>query len=304
MDYYINPAAFSAVFTVPSEVVDRYLKLASGEHIKVLLYILRNMSDMPDVAGICEATGVKEYDVKEALIYWAGCGILLSKQEPVAAVSKKEKAVIRREKPCRADIARRGAEDDKICYLLREAQLKFGRNLKTNETSTLVWLYDDLGLDISLVLMVVQYAVSQNRCNIGFIEKIAVDWVNRGIDTVAKAEEELNQSAIRQQAWNIVQKAFGIERRMPSTKELEYSAKWINEWGISGEMLRFAYETCVDAKSKFSFPYVAKILESWYQKGYKKPEDVLKEQKNAGRGKTDHSAFDIELFEKMLNSDD
>ena len=44
MDYYINPTYFSAVFTIPTSVVDRYLKLAKPEHIMVIIYILRNMS--------------------------------------------------------------------------------------------------------------------------------------------------------------------------------------------------------------------------------------------------------------------
>ena len=69
MSYLINPKAFSAVFTVPAAVADKHLKLARGEHIKVLLYIMRNMSVNPDNAEIAAATGLSEYDVAEALLY-------------------------------------------------------------------------------------------------------------------------------------------------------------------------------------------------------------------------------------------
>ena len=77
MNYLINPKAFSAVFTVPAAVADKHLKLARGEHIKVLLYIMRNMSVNPDNAEIAAAAGLSEYEVEEALLYWAGAGILL-----------------------------------------------------------------------------------------------------------------------------------------------------------------------------------------------------------------------------------
>lgn len=302
MEYYINPSAFSAVFTVPSEVADRHLKLARGEHIKVLLYIMRNMSEGIDEKRISECTDVSPYDVKEALLYWADAGLLLPKNAKPNSNEMNPPAVTRAQKPDRTDVARRGAEDGKIRYLLRETQMKLGRNLKTNETSTLVWLYDDEGLDVSLILMIVQYAVAHNRANIRFIESTAVDWINRGIDSVTAADEELRKIAEGEQAWSIVSSAFGIERRKPSKKETELSALWVNEWKLSKEMLSAAYEACVDAKAKLSFPYVAKIIESWHNKGYKKPSDIEERPKKTEEG--NYAAFDLDLFEKSLNAKD
>ncbi len=299
MDYYINPSVFSAVFPFSSEVVDKYLKLASGEQIKVLLYIMRNNGNNPSLEEISTQTDVLIYDVKEALMFWADAGLLVSNAAQTNNDTQKNivKKVL---KPQREDVAKRGLEDPKIRYMLNETQLKFGRNLKTNETSTLVWLYDDQGLDVSLILLIVQYAVTHNRANIRFIESVATDWLNKGIISLEDADRELNNLAMGEQAWAVVQSVFGIERRKPSKKEIELSLKWIDEWKISKEMLLAAYEACVDAKSKFSFPYVAKIIENWHQKGYKKPEDIeVKEQNQKG-----FAAYDIDLFEKMLNSKD
>ena len=74
---------------------------------------------------------------------------------------------------------------------------------------------------------------------------------------------------------------------------------------LSKEMLEAAYDACVDAKSKFSFAYVAKIIESWNEKGYKKPEDIEKRTGTAGAGEeTGYAAYDLELFEEMLNKKD
>ena len=196
MEYRINPTAFSAVFTVPAAVTDNHLKLARGEHIKVLLYIMRNMTAPIEPDTIAEATGITEYDVKEALVYWEDAGILTCEVSAAQNTAIKTKTASRAEKPSRNDVARRGAEDEKISYLLRETQLRLGRNLKSNEASTLVWLYDDEGLDVSLILMIVQYAAAHNKANIRFIESTAVDWINKGIDNVAAADEELNKMAV------------------------------------------------------------------------------------------------------------
>ena len=302
MEYYINPAAFSAVFTVPAEVADRHLKLARGEHIKVLLYVMRNMSSEISEEQISENTDVSLYEVKEALLYWADAGILLPKEVSKAKPDIKPTAVKRSQKPDRTDVARRGAEDAKIRYLLQETQMKLGRNLKTNETGTLVWLYDDEGLDVSLILMIVQYAAAHNKANIRFIESTAVDWINKGIDTVADADAELNRMAMGDQAWKIVSSAFGLERRKPSKKETELSLLWVNDWKMSKEMLEAAYEECVNAKSKFSFPYTAKIIDSWHEKGFKTPKDIQKSKQDVE--KEGYAAYDIDLCEKMLNTKD
>ncbi len=302
MSYLINPKAFSAVFTVPAAVADKHLKLARGEHIKVLLYIMRNMSVNPNNAEIAAATGLSEYDVAEALLYWEGTGILMPDGKPAEKAEVKAPAVKQNAKPDRADVARRGAEDEKIRYLLTETQMKLGRNLKSNESSTLVWLYDDLGLDVSLILMIVQYAAAHGKARIGFIESTATDWVNRGISTIAAADKELNQMAMSEQAWGIVCSAFGLEKRKASKNELKLSLMWVDDWKMSREMLTAAYNACVDSISKFDMKYVSKILENWHEKGYKTPDDI-EEKKNSGGEKESFAAYDIDLFEKMLNSD-
>ena len=303
MNYIIDPKAFSAVFTVPAAVADKHLKLARGEHIKVLLYVMRNMSANPDNAEIAAAAGLSEYEVEEALLYWAGAGILLPDGKPTERTEIKAPVVKQNAKPDRADVARRGAEDEKIRYLLTETQMKLGRNLKSNESSTLVWLYDDLGLDVSLILMIVQYAVAHGKPRIGFIESTATDWVNRGIDTIAEADRELNNMAISEQALGIVCSSFGLVKRRPSKNELKLSLMWTDEWKMSREMLTAAYNACVDSISKFDMKYVSKILENWHEKGYKAPDDI-EEQKKSGTKKRSFAAYDLDLFEKMLNSDD
>ena len=302
MNYIIDPKVFSAVFTVPAAVADKHLKLARGEHIKVLLYIMRNMSVNPDNAEIAAAAGLSEYEVEEALLYWAGAGILLPDGRSAEKTEIKAPAVKQNAKPDRADVARRGAEDEKIRYLLTETQMKLGRNLKSNESSTLVWLSDDLGLDVSLILMIVQYAAAHGKPRIGFIESTATDWVNRGIDTIAEADRELNKMAMSEQAWGIVCSSFGLEKRKPSKNELKLSLMWTDEWKMSREMLTAAYNACVDSISKFDMKYVSKILENWHEKGYKTPDDIEEKKKNDNTESESFATYDLDLFEKMINS--
>ena len=299
MVYNINPQIFHSAFSVPSDVADKYLKLSKGEHLKVLIYILRNSIKSPTVEEISFETDVSVYDVKEALLFWADAGFLIFDNNSKEKENKK--SVKKTLKPSRLDVAKRGLEDQKLSYLLNQIQLIFGRMLKDNEVETFGWLYDDLGMDVSLILFIVQYAKQQGKANIRFIESIATQWWDKGIETIADAEQEIKETAVAMEAWYFVSRTFGIEQRKPSEKERTLSLKWVKEWNISKDLLKKAYDICIDNRSKFSFPYIAKIIENWHKDGINSIDDLdnasKKDQKMQG-------AYNIDLFEQMLDSKD
>ncbi|MBO5358331.1 MAG: DnaD domain protein [Clostridia bacterium] len=298
MDYFVNPSCFSSAFAVPVDLCDKYLKLAKGEHIKVLLYMLRNNTLSLSEDVIAEALALSVYDVKEALLFWADAGILMSKEVP-KVVKESKKAYQKIIKPSLEDINLRSQSDPKIKWLMDQSQMVFGRNLKGNERQTLVWLYDDLGLDIDVLFIILNYAKSAERLNITFIQSIAVEWLNKGIDTVAAADEELRTMATKDLAWSMVRSAFGLGPRKPGSQEKKFAETWVNEWQMSKEMLEAAYDVCVDATSGVSFSYINKVLENWYKSGFKTVSDIKKEEKP---DKKHGGAYDLDLFEKMLNS--
>ena len=299
MVYNINPQIFHSAFSVPSDVADKYLKLSKGEHLKVLIYILRNSIKSPTVEEISFETDVSVYDVKEALLFWADAGFLII--ENTSKEKENKKSVKKTLKPSRLDVAKRGLEDQKLSYLLNQIQLIFGRMLKDNEVETFGWLYDDLGMDVSLILFIVQYAKQQGKANIRFIESIATQWWDKGIETIADAEQEIKETAVAMEAWYFVSRTFGIEQRKPSEKERTLSLKWVKEWNISKDLLKKAYDICIDNRSKFSFPYIAKIIENWHKDSINSIDDLdnasKKDQKMQG-------AYNINLFEQMLDSKD
>ena len=45
MNYKLNLGCWGSVFAVPSDVVDKYIKIAGGSNIKVLLFFLRHSGE-------------------------------------------------------------------------------------------------------------------------------------------------------------------------------------------------------------------------------------------------------------------
>lgn len=298
MTYNINTAVFGNTFAVPCDVADKYIKIATHTQLKVLLFFMRNISSGIDSQKISQALSLPINEVEDAIIFWQQCGIVVSKQEP-----QEKNVIINSQMPSRADVIKRGLEDERLMFLLREAQLKFGRNLKQNESSLIVSLYDDHGMDASVILLLLQYASHEGKCNISFVKKTATLWLNQGVENVADAERIISDLARQDLAWNVVRTAFGIEKRNPGTKEAELANLWINEWNISVELLKSAYDVCVDTKSKLSIPYIAKIIETWHQKGITSPRQIPQKSSTQKSTKNDYAGYDLDLFEKMLNKD-
>lgn len=313
MSYYINPEALSAVFTVPCSVVDNGLKLATEQQLKVLLYILRNLSNGIDPINAAQTLGIQKNEAEDAILYWQQNGIFSAAAEPEKTDISQNVPIVRNLRPTRSDVAHRGLEDPQVRFLFQEAQLRFGRNLKSNEAATLLWLYDDQGMDISIILMLLQYAASAEKLNVSFLEKTAVMWLKNGVKTVDEAEKQIAGSIRQEAAWHIVEAAFDIKKRRPSPKELQKADLWINEWKISRELLHCAYNACVDIKSEFNFAYTAKIIEDWYKRGILTPEAVEKDAaahtaekenlKNNGKEKGSAS-YQLDEFERMLERED
>lgn len=305
MAYYINPKNLTSGFFVPSCVSDEHLKLSTHLQLKVLLCFLRNSQNGITEDAIAEQLFIPVSEVTDALDYWTKLGVLMTDTKPKAPEIKVvEPKVVRNEKPSRSDVIKRGTEDPSVAFLLREAQLKFGRSLKSNESSCLLWLYDDLGLDISVILLAIQFSLKEEKPSISKIEKLAVDWANKGITTIEEAEKEMAEIVKKRTAWSIVMSVFGIENRKPSDKETEFANCWINEWQMSRDMLKAAYNACIDANAKLSMAYINGVLKNWHKDGITKPQDIEKAAKVQKSNKQNGATYDLDLFEKMINSDD
>lgn len=303
MGYSINPAALMPFFAVPCSLADKHLKLASPDAVRVLLFVLRNSDKEIVPEDIAEFFKMDTYDVCDCLDYWVSAGVIGSEQKKEAVKEEKAVKTVRAKaiKPTRAEIARRGAESEKVRFLLSEAQMKFARPLSENESATLLWLLDDAGVDVSLILMAAQFSAQKGKCNIREIEKTCLDWADNSVTTIAEAEERIALLNRQETAWRMLTAVCGIEKRNPSAKEREACDLFVNEWGFSREMIKAAFDVCVDATGKFSLPYMKKVLSKWHKEGFK----TVEQTKGAAKQPQKSTAtYDMDAFLKKLNSED
>ena len=337
MSITINLGAWNSVFAVPSKIVDEGLKFSDGVKLKVLLYVLRNAGGELDLHAISKATGVNVTDIPEALDYWVGMEVLQKNQsayiptetgdatldynsehernEPPAPEVQETKpepesqprfAVTKPQKPDYVFTAQRLAVDEELKFLVGEAQNALGKVLSNSDVATLLMLKDTCGLPMDVILMLIQYAISIDKGNMRAIEKLGVSWADDGVDSVEAAENKIRLANQRTKCYSIVASAFGLKNAgSPSKKQLDYCNTWVSEWKFSPEMLREAYERCVDNKGEMKFNYIDGILKRWQREGIKSMNDLRDSEsgKKSKESSSKSNSYDIDELEQINRLD-
>ena len=104
-------------------------------------------------------------------------------------------------------------------------------------------------------------------------------------------------------AESIIRSVFGINNRALTQKEKDFAVLWVKEWGFNAEIIRMAYDINVNAKGKFTFPYISKILETWHQKGLHTVDAIRADQENRQTGNNVVSSFDTKEIDNIILDD-
>lgn len=295
MSIRLDLGAWNGVFAVPNDIIDKYILIAGGPQLKVLLFILRHSGEALDETIISERLKMDISDVKDYINFWIETKILSNNSEvltPAAIIdestnsaivekentvvevnTKKERPISRHQKPSPEFVLKRISEDENIGYLMQDAEIILGRPISQSDASILLMLHDNDGLPIDVIMMLLQFCASENK-GMKYVETVGIRWATAEIDTVEKAEQKIREITENKNAWKKVQTIFGLEHHSPTKSEKENAVKWINEWKFSNDMIRSAYEICIDSKGKYLPKYISKILETWHKMGYKTVEET------------------------------
>lgn len=327
MQYQINPASYQSVFAVPADVVDQYLRFAGAAQLKILLWALRNCPGGFDADAAAQALKLSRMDVVDAVQYWIEAGIIqqtggdsagtaeenrqytVSPAQPQPA-EEKVNLPLAPAKPLSEDIVRRTQESPEIAFLFRQAQKKLGRTIGYDTQAKLLMMHDQYGLPVEVVLMIVEYCVSRGKGNINYIEKMAMNWADREIDTIDSAEREIDYLNRTNTIWTSLRALTGYGNPYPTTQQQQFLDEWTQKLGFDVDMIYCAYEKTIDKIGKTSFAYMNKILQSWSQEGLRTRAQVeradAERRKQAapqsGGKKVEASgygiSYDLERFEK------
>lgn len=331
MEFKANCGIWGTMFGVPCIVADNFLKLASGDHIKVLLYLLRCSGRAVTNEEISANTGVVPQKIEEAMLFWQQANVLTAEnviqpatnimtppiqpQQNVTApipqpAIQEIKPIIeiapqapKREilKPTEIAVILKDAPD--ISELFKVAEQILG-NINNTMQNSLIWMYTYLGLKTEVIITLIAYCKEIEKANSSYIEKIAASWAEKEIKTLEIAQEEVERLYASRTFTAEIMRIFDMKRR-PTTKQQEIVDTWQTE-KYNLDLIKCAYERTIERIDKLSFEYINKILETWRENGYSSAEEVktaeseYRKNKKSGE-KSSSDGFDAQKYNILIN---
>lgn len=325
MDFTANSGIWGTMFGVPCVVADNFLKLATGDQLKVLIYCLRCSGKSCSAEEISLNTGVSVSAVADCILFWQQANVLaqnsistiensIMKQQPITEqnidsadnTSENKTPVRQRQKqnfnPSEISCMLHDSTD--ISELFKVAETALGP-LNHTQQNSLIWMFDYLGLKKEVIITLLFYCVKIEKTNSSYIEKIACNWAENDINTLSAAEDEVQRLTVTRDYTGQIMKAFEMNRR-PTTKQSEFITQW-KEIGFSIELIHYAYEKTIEQINKLSFDYINKILLKWRENGYttvknvRDAENSYKKSKQTSVRSSESTSSDVDKYKVVIN---
>jgi len=166
--------------------------------------------------------------------------------------------------------------NNEITEMFASAQENLGKLLTKKDLSILFSFYDWLMLPFEVIEFLIVYCAESNHTNLKYIESIAIDWHNKGINTLEKAKDYLNIHTIYRKIF----KMYGIGSREPKPAEINFMHRWLFEYSFSLDIINVACDKTLMQINKPSLKYTDKILTDWLKAKVQSIEDIKKLDEN------------------------
>ena len=303
------------------------LKIATFTQLKVLLFIATCGQSGVDAATCAAALGgrVTEADCADALAFWENEGVLVSDDTPSAPQQKvtaepakldlpsaseqkavpKPAPVVKTLTPADTPKPKKKTDYKEFTNLLHTVEARFGKTLSRADQDRLLDLCEQTDLPMEVLIMIVAYAVKNDKKRVSYIQTVAKSWEEQGINTIDAADRHLCHLERREKAWTKLAEWLSLEIERPTVSQKDLAEKWIFEFKQKQPLVALAFSKCMEKTGKFQAVYMDRLLTAWHEDGITTPDKAEHPQKSASKkpaapAKKGDGGFDVDKYEKLI----
>ena len=207
---------------VSNVFIQRYMKDAPEEYVKVYLYflMLHQRGKEGNLEEAAEDLGLTKQEVTHGLAYWDKAGVVkFSLPDPGSMAIKRDCPL----------------EDQQLVEMFSLVERVLGRPLGGTEPMEIVSWLSDYGATPEMVVYAFAYSSkNKHKVNIKYIEAIVRDWTQKGLIHPDQIEEYLANKDLSNQKHRRIFRALGFLRN-PTEAEREMMDYWLEGLGIPME---------------------------------------------------------------------
>ena len=263
---------------IPDVFFTEYLSEASGDFIKVYLYILFLSKYGKDVKlnDLSKKIALPLTTIQAAIKYWEDAEVITKKGTGYIVNNIQEIELNKLYSP-KLTISKesiQNMEKDKS----RASAIEAINNMFFQGIMSPSW-YSDIDLwfkrfefDEEVMIALFQYCFDKSALHKNYVKAVADAWHGNNIKTFSDLEEyDDNIQKIKKVKKNICKK-LGLTRNLTQYEEA-YIEKWLQEYKYDLEIIELALKKTT-SKSNPNFDYIDKIISDWHDRKLLNSEDV------------------------------
>ena len=194
---------------ISNAFIENYLTNINPSFVIIYIYLLKESFTAKPITAdyIANNLQILQADVFTALNFWKDKGILDYKVDKDNFIKitffeilsnnlqKNNKTfmkhVLERPEYTKEEMEQLSQEAD-IIKLFRMAERIFAKTFSYTDRQVILSFYNWLELPLEVLAVLFTYCAKKNKTNTRYIEKVAIDWADKNINTVKKAEEYIN----------------------------------------------------------------------------------------------------------------
>lgn len=277
----IEPKDNSLLFSstdIPDIFFSEYLPLASGDTVKVYLYInfLAKHGKDVNINEISKILSLSYDTVNDSIKFLEEQGLLLKKPTGYMLANIQEIELNKLYSPKVTSSPEDIQKSEKSKYRARAIEsinTQFFQGLMSPSwyTDIDMW-FNKFGFDEQVMIALFSYCADKKALHRNYIQAVAEGWSKNNI----KNFEELDEYFSKMEKINVFKKDIIKKLRLNrplNTFEEEYIVKWTTEYGYGMDIIDIALKRST-LKSNAGFEYYDKLLTDWHSKGLTTPEEV------------------------------
>lgn len=263
---------------LPDVFITEYLSEASGDFIKVYLYMLFLSKYNKDIKlnDLSKKLALPLNIIQEAIKYWEEKGVITKKGTGYIVNNIQEIELNKLYSPkitVSKETVQNMQKDKSRSNAIEVINNNFFQGIMSPS-----W-YSDIDLwfkkynfDEEVMIALFQYCFDKSALHKNYVKAVADAWYSNNIKTFSDLEEyDENNEKIKKIQKNICKK-LGLNRKLTQYEEA-YIEKWLNDYKYNFDIIELALKKTT-SKSNPNFDYIDKIITDWHDRKLLNSDDV------------------------------
>ena len=309
----LESADLSSLFSntsIPDIFFSEYLSEASGDFIKVYLYMLFLSKYDKDIKinDLSKKLVLPVKTIQDAVKYWEDKCLITKKNTGYIVNSIQEIELHKLYKPktaLSAEQLQKSAENQKRAKAIDFINNKYFSGLMPTTWYPEIELwFKKYGFDEEVMIALFGYCFDMSALHKNYVQAVAEAWNKNNIKTFNDLDVYYEKQEKLKVIAKTISKKLGLSRAL-TQYEYAYIEKWVVDYGYSLDIIEIALKKPT-SKANPNFDYLDKLLTDWHERGFKtsgevqsflnemkeKNKNVKQLEKTTGYNKYDQRTYD------------